>query len=247
MTDAPEDIIVDEEDEMDFETSTEEGFGYEVNEIIFQGAEAKVTKCTWLGKQCIIKERFSKGYRHPTLDTRLNKARTKQEIRGMHKARELGIIVPAVYFVDADKNQVIMEYIQGPTAKYWISNLKPEEYDAKMHEFGQILGENLGKLHRGGLIHGDLTTSNLILKNGVLERLAFIDFGLSSQGKVTPEEKGVDLYVLERAVISTHENSKALLAGLMEGYKKADGKQFVAVQKKLDEIRLRGRKRDMIG
>ncbi|UMM31189.1 hypothetical protein L5515_012770 [Caenorhabditis briggsae] len=235
------------EEEMDFETTTEEGFGYELNDILYQGAEAKVTKCVWLGREAVIKERFSKGYRHPTLDTRLNKARTKQEIRGMWKARQLGVLVPTVYFIDSEKNQLILEYIKGPTAKYWISQLSSDEYDEKMREFGAVLGANLAKLHLGGLVHGDLTTSNMILKNGDMSRLTFIDFGLSSQGKVTPEEKGVDLYVLERAVVSTHENSKALLEGLMEGYKKVNEKQFTAVEKKLEEIRLRGRKRDMIG
>ncbi|KAF1759586.1 hypothetical protein GCK72_016053 [Caenorhabditis remanei] len=260
------------DEEADFETPIESGFEYALNDVIYQGAEGKITKCLYLGREAVVKERFSKGYRHPTLDTRLNKARTKQEVRGMWKARELGIITPTVYFIDSEKNQLIMEYIRGPTAKWWISQLKPEEFDQKMDEFGRILGEILGKLHRGGLIHGDLTTSNMILKEGCMEKLALIDFGLSQQGKdpgssysktlgslrsrdpeiqdqatVTPEEKGVDLYVLERAVVSTHHNSHALLAGLMEGYKTADGKQFTAVEKKLNEIRLRGRKRDMIG
>ncbi|EFO93571.1 hypothetical protein CRE_02618 [Caenorhabditis remanei] len=235
------------DEEADFETPIESGFEYALNDVIYQGAEGKITKCLYLGREAVVKERFSKGYRHPTLDTRLNKARTKQEVRGMWKARELGIITPTVYFIDSEKNQLIMEYIRGPTAKWWISQLKPEEFDQKMDEFGRILGEILGKLHRGGLIHGDLTTSNMILKDGCMEKLALIDFGLSQQGKVTPEEKGVDLYVLERAVVSTHHNSHALLAGLMEGYKTADGKQFTAVEKKLNEIRLRGRKRDMIG
>ncbi|CDH93123.1 non-specific serine/threonine protein kinase [Caenorhabditis elegans] len=140
-----------------------------------------------------------------------------------------------------------MEFVPGSTAKNWISQLNPADFDAKTREFGQIFGEKLGKLHRGGLIHGDLTTSNIILRDDDLQKMTFIDFGLSSQGKVTPEEKGVDLYVLERAVISTHDKCAALIEGLMEGYKKADGKQFVAVEKKLNEIRLRGRKRDMIG
>lgn len=203
----------------------------------------------------------------------------------------MGIETPAIYFIDGEKNLVVMEWINGPTAKNWISQqaeqLDEEKYEVTMQEFGAVLGLNLGRLHRGGLIHGDLTTSNMILKNGDPGRLALIDFGLSSQGKVsrrwrishscfyaeeskvhtsfqvTAEEKGVDLYVLERAVVSTHGKSSGLLKGLMKGYKTADAKQvcisifnyfssisyfqFVAVEKKLNEIRLRGRKRDMIG
>uniref|UniRef100_A0A8R1DK52 non-specific serine/threonine protein kinase n=1 Tax=Caenorhabditis japonica TaxID=281687 RepID=A0A8R1DK52_CAEJA len=233
------------------EATVEPGFAYQLQEMIYQGAEAKVTKCQWLGKPCMIKERLSKGYRHPTLNSRLNKLRLKQEIRGMYKARELGIETPAVYFIDTDRELVVMEWIDGPTAKAWISTqsetLGEEEYDEKMRIFGRVLGLNIGRLHRGGLIHGDLTTSNIILKAGNAEKATFIDFGLSSQGKVTAEEKGVDLYVLGRAIVSTHKRSQALLRGLMEGYQEADGKQFEAVEKKLNEIKLRGRKRDMIG
>lgn len=72
----------------------------------------------------------------------------------------------------------------GSTAKNWISQLNPADFDAKTREFGQIFGEKLGKLHRGGLIHGDLTTSNIILRDDDLQKMTFIDFGLSSQGKV---------------------------------------------------------------
>ncbi|CAI2349900.1 unnamed protein product [Caenorhabditis sp. 36 PRJEB53466] len=208
-----------EEDETIDET-IEEGNQYEIQETVYQGAEAKVIKCLWLGKLCIIKERLSKGYRHPTLDSRLNKARTKQEIRGMYKARELGIETPAIYFIDSEKNLLVMECINGPTAKHWISQqsekLSSDEYDNVLEQFGFVLGLSLGKLHHGGLIHGDLTTSNIILKQGDPSRPALIDFGLSSQGKVTAEEKGVDLYVFEKAVVSTHEKSSALLTGLME-------------------------------
>ncbi|CAI5448700.1 unnamed protein product [Caenorhabditis angaria] len=220
-----------------------------------QGAEAKLTECVYLGRNAIVKERFQKSYRHPILDSRLNKARTKAELRGIMKAKDLGIQTPAIFFIDGEKNSIIMERIDGPTAKLWIET-KRSEFSAEadnnrfqeiIRGFGVLLGEQIGKLHLGGLVHGDLTTSNILLRNSDENLLVFIDFGLSGQGKVTPEEKGVDLYVLERAIASTHINSEQIMIGVLEGYSKASQKQSLAVGKKLDEIRLRGRKRDMIG
>ncbi|ETN70846.1 Kae1-associated kinase Bud32 [Necator americanus] len=91
-------------------------------------------------------------------------------------------------------------------------------------EFGNALGEAIAKMHLGNLVHGDLTTSNVL-----------------------PEDKGVDLYVLERAMISTHIDSEQVFESVLEGYRSFNNKQGDAVLKKLDEIRLRGRKRDMTG
>ncbi|PIO60985.1 Kae1-associated kinase Bud32 [Teladorsagia circumcincta] len=118
---------------------------------------------------------------------------------------------------------------------------------AETLELGKAIGEAVGRMHFSNLIHGDLTTSNVILKHGDFKRPYFIDFGLCALGKISPEDKGVDLYVLERAMISTHVNSEEMFKSVLEGYKSINQKQGIAVLKKLDEIRLRGRKRDMTG
>jgi hypothetical protein len=39
--------------------------------IIKQGAEARVFESTFMGKKVVVKERFSKKYRHPVLDSKL--------------------------------------------------------------------------------------------------------------------------------------------------------------------------------
>ena len=108
-------------------------------------------------------------------------------------------------------------------------------------------GETVAKLHSCGLIHGDITTSNILVRGDQDSiNLVMIDFGLSFQEGV-PEDKGVDLYVLERAFLSTHPNTEEIFSEIFEAYKKNSGKQAGEVVKKFEEIRLRGRKRTMLG
>lgn len=108
------------------------------------------------------------------------------------------------------------------------------------------VGQNIALLHNGDVIHGDLTSSNLLVQehNNSLECVV-IDFGLSSSSTLI-EDKGVDLYVLEKAFLSSHPNSEKLFERLLEGYCKV-AKEHKAVINKLAEIRLRGRKRSMVG
>ncbi|CAB3409621.1 unnamed protein product [Caenorhabditis bovis] len=239
---------LESDDEIDSELAS--GFEYSIDlGSMKQGAEAKITECIYLGRKAIMKERFSKSYRHPVMDTRLNKARTKSELKGIVRAKELAVSTPAIYFVNSEKNIIIMERIVGPTAKNWIESQREnkEQFNEILYSFGKNLGNAIGRLHNGGMVHGDLTTSNVIVRNSDPKDLVFIDFGLCSQGKVTPEEKAVDLYVLERAISSTHIDSEKFFEGVLEGYKEPSQKQAISVNKKLDEVRLRGRKRDMTG
>ena len=110
-----------------------------------------------------------------------------------------------------------------------------------------LTGCTVAKLHFHGLIHGDITTSNILVieKQDIVE-VIMIDFGLSFQEGVS-EDKGVDLYVLERAFLSTHPNTEDLFAEIMAAYKSKIGKQSGDIIKKFEEIRMRGRKRTMVG
>ncbi|CAJ0952281.1 unnamed protein product, partial [Mesorhabditis belari] len=214
-----------------------------------QGAEAKLYDCVYLGKPAILKERFSKKYRHEELDKRLNFARLRAEIRGINKAQQVGVKAPAIYFVDTNRHILIMERVEGPTAKDWIESQRQraEEEFKVQAKFGEVLGGEIAKIHLSGLIHGDLTTSNMIVKNGDPGNLHLIDFGLANSGKVIAEDKGVDLYVLERAIQATHINCEHIVDAILNGYKSVNAKQGEAVMARLIAIRLRGRKRDMVG
>jgi TP53 regulating kinase-like protein len=112
----------------------------------------------------------------------------------------------------------------------------------------QEIGKVLGKLHANNIIHGDLTSSNILLvKDGKdTPTVVLIDFGLSHT-ESSVEDKGVDLYVLERALISTHANVDQLFPTMLSAYVKENKKESREVLKKLDEVRARGRKRTMVG
>lgn len=122
---------------------------------------------------------------------------------------------------------------------------KEKELEWLVERVGQILA----KMHDEDVIHGDLTTSNMLLRSpgpkGAKPDLILIDFGLSYISAL-PEDKGVDLYVLEKAFLSTHPNTEPLFEKLLESYAAAS-KKSPAVIKKLDEVRLRGRKRSLVG
>ncbi|XP_023853011.1 EKC/KEOPS complex subunit TP53RK [Salvelinus sp. IW2-2015] len=219
-------------------------------ELIKQGAEARVYRGSFLGKPTIVKERFPKLYRHPLLDEKLTHRRTVQEVRSILRCRKAGISAPVVYFVDYTSHCIFLEDIVGSitvrdhiaSTQLSSSQKSPEE---RLDQLAKKMGQILAKMHDEDVVHGDLTTSNMLLKAGGETELVLIDFGLSYISAL-PEDKGVDMYVLEKAFLSTHPNTEALFEKLLKAYA-ASSKKSHAVIKKLDEVRLRGRKRSMVG
>ncbi|MBI5347177.1 MAG: Kae1-associated serine/threonine protein kinase, partial [Candidatus Aenigmarchaeota archaeon] len=155
--------------------------------IIAQGAEAVLRK----EDGYIIKERVMKGYRIPQLDSRLRRERTKHEEALMREARRLGVAVPAI--AEADDYALKMDFIDGLRLKDILS-------EKNMEELGKKIGENISRLHTFGIIHGDLTTSNMLLYGS---DVYFIDFGLGFHSRKI-EDKAVDLHLLRQALNSTH-------------------------------------------
>ncbi|XP_035518660.1 EKC/KEOPS complex subunit TP53RK [Morone saxatilis] len=219
-------------------------------ELLKQGAEARVYRAQFLGKPTIVKERFPKRYRHPALDEKLTHRRTVQEVRSILRCRRAGIPAPVVYFVEYGSHCIFLEEIMGSsTMRDHIASTQQQSDSCKeLEELAGKVGQILAKMHDEDVIHGDLTTSNMLLRCGVEggePDLVLIDFGLSYISAL-PEDKGVDLYVLEKAFLSTHPNTEALFEKLLKSYA-ASSKKSSAVIKKLDEVRLRGRKRSMVG
>ncbi|XP_074000275.1 TP53 regulating kinase isoform X2 [Rhodnius prolixus] len=215
-------------------------------ELIKQGAEAKLYKGMYLGKNVIIKERFKKKYRHPILDENIGKERLKAEARGIMRCKVAGILTPTVYLIDPVKRCIVMEFLSGITVKDFVNNSLASSNEQSKNSLSQLtgkIGENLAKMHRENIIHGDLTTSNMIV-NG--KDIYFIDFGLSFVGNST-EDKGVDLYVLERAILSTHPTASEIFQSIVDSYKKIYPKEAVDILIKYEEVKARGRKRTMVG
>ncbi|XP_042550529.1 EKC/KEOPS complex subunit TP53RK [Dipodomys spectabilis] len=217
-------------------------------ELVKQGAEARVFRGRFQGRAAVVKHRFPKGYRHPALEARLGRRRTVQEARALLRCRRAGISAPIVFFVDYASNCLYMEEIEGSVTvrDYIQSTIETEKAPQSLFALARKIGQVLARMHDEDLIHGDLTTSNMLLKPP-LEKLdlVLIDFGLSFVSGL-PEDKGVDLYVLEKAFLSTHPNTEPVFQAFLKSYS-TSSKKSRPVLKKLDEVRLRGRKRSMVG
>ncbi len=184
-----------------------------------QGAEALVEMLP----DKVIKTRVPKAYRVRELDERLRKERTRAEAKILSEARRLGIPTPIVY--DVREASLEMELIRGEPLKNVIST-----------ELSYVAGVLIGKLHQGGIIHGDLTTSNMIVSGN---RIYMIDFGLSFWD-ATLEARGVDVHVYYQTLVSSHENHEALMEAFADGYKSAfPGADEVL--RRVREIEYRGR------
>ncbi|KAM4084403.1 hypothetical protein ACB094_08G129600, partial [Castanea mollissima] len=142
-------------------------------------AEARVFESNFVGRRSVIKERFSKKYRHPTLDSKITLNRLNVEARCMTKARRLGVSTPVLYSVDPVLHTLTFEYVEGPSVKDILLEFGSHGIiEERLDDIALQIGDAIGKLHDGGLIHGDLTTSNMLLKSGT-NQLVLIDLGLS--------------------------------------------------------------------
>ncbi|KAI9080367.1 hypothetical protein K1719_037761 [Acacia pycnantha] len=213
--------------------------------LLKQGAEARVFESDFVGRRSVVKERFSKKYRHPILDSKLTLKRLNAEARCMTKARRLGVCTPVLYAVDPVSHTLTFEFVEGPSVKdvfleFGLHSVNEKQLD----DIASQIGDAIGKIHDGGLIHGDLTTSNMLLRNGT-NQLVLIDFGLSFTSTL-PEDKAVDLYVLERALLSMHSSCGNVMDRILAAYRKSS-KQWSSTLNKLAQVRQRGRKRTMVG
>lgn len=241
-------------------------------QIIRQGAEAIVCETLLLsGQPCIAKFRPHKAYRHAVLDAKLTRRRCILEARLLQRARLYGVDVPTLLAVDDTRGLIMMEKINGASVRDIlgsrdIARLPKPDLDCLMGLM-QRIGAAVAHLHGADIVHGDLTTSNIMTREpasttqstesntGSADPLptaaggsvVIIDFGLGQVSSMD-EDKAVDLYVLERAFSSTHPNSSALNAEVLAAYTKAyPNGGAEAVMKRLEDVRARGRKRTMAG
>ncbi len=191
--------------------------------LIKQGAEAKL----FIDGDKLIKERISKGYRIKEIDDRIRRLRTRSEGKLLQRAEN----TPKVFLVDEDKYKIEMEFIDGVLVKSILEGLGAGERKMLCVE----LGKDIAGLHDQNIIHGDLTTSNMLLK----DRLYFIDFGLGFTSERI-EDKAVDLKLLKQALDGKHYLiAEECFGFVLEGYKisQEHGKVF----KQLEKVEIRGR------
>ncbi|MDI6826002.1 MAG: KEOPS complex kinase/ATPase Bud32 [Candidatus Aenigmarchaeota archaeon] len=203
-------------------------------QIICRGAESIIHLGRYQGKEVIIKERIKKNYRISKIDEKIRKNRTKKEAKLLTEARRVGVPTPKILLVDNVGYKIIMEnLIDGKRIKEFLNSSDRKTIQKTCFE----IGRSIGKLHSIGIIHGDLTTSNMILRK---EKIYFIDFGLGYFSKKI-EDQGTDLRLLHEALKSTHFKILDICwKKIMEGYKKeySNADQII---KKIEEIKKRAR------
>ena len=200
---------------------------------IAQGAEAVL----YQDDKKIIKHRASKAYRHPELDAKLRKERTRKEAKILETLQKLNFPSPKLIKADDKSGKLELEFIDGTTVRTALSTLTKPQQNKLMKDIGKCIAV----LHNNNIIHGDLTTSNMMLNlKNKTHQLHFIDFGLSYISLRT-EDKAVDLHVLERAFESTHCDYYPELFNLIITEYKKQYKDADAVLARLKKVNERGR------
>ena len=200
--------------------------------LIKRGAEAELRRTEFLGRPSVEKARIPKAYRLSELDDRLRRSRIRTEARLMVEARAAGVAVPLLYDLDLAAGTIVMEFIEGPTAKEVLDAGPPRAVQAALE-----IGRTIGRLHRAGIVHGDLTTSNMILRDGAV---VMIDFSLGGKDPGR-EARGVDLHLLREGLNSAHARAAAYYREVLKGYREIlqdEAEDSIATAK---EIESRGR------
>lgn len=233
--------------------------------LLQQGAEGKLYVTQYFGQRCLVKERFVKAYRHPDLDRMLAHTRMRAESKAIARCHAADILVPKIFHMDLDTRRIYMQYFEHScTVRNYIQNVLPppaercdKAADNRLDTLGARIGRTLAKMHQQHIIHGDLTTSNMLLtpadpKEKVVGAdtafdVVMIDFGLAHYHNGV-EDKAVDLYVLERALLSTHSAVMPnIFLAVLKAYEEFGPDAYKEVYLKLEGVRARGRKRTMIG
>jgi len=200
--------------------------------VLYRGAESIIYLDEFEEQRVLVKKRIKKNYRIEEIGKKLRKMRTRKEVRLLTEARKCGVPTPQILNVDEANHKIIMENIVGKRIKELLFSADKKDIEKVCFEIGKLVG----KLHSSGIVHGDLTTSNMILK----DKIYFIDFGLGDFSKRI-EDQGVDLNLLYEALKSTHfKILKLCWKNILKGYKE-EYKEAEKVLKKMEEIEKRAR------
>jgi TP53 regulating kinase-like protein len=204
--------------------------------LIKKGAEASLYLAEWHGRKVVMKKRLPKKYRPSKLDEQIRTYRTIHEPQLLHEAKKAGVPTPTIFLIDAKDGTITMEFIEGRQVKQLLGKAPKNERRSVCLKIGELIG----RLHEYGIIHGDLTTSNMILD--AEGKIFFVDFGLGEKTKEL-EAKGVDLHLVKRALQSTHFRfTEECFDAVIMGYSKVLGvKNTKNILDKVKEIERRGR------
>ena len=205
--------------------------------LLYRGAEADVFRGDWCGVSAVYKMRKPLLYRLPELDKLIRSQRTVHEAQLLHESKFAGVSAPYVFYLSPQDALLVMEFIEGQRLKNVLleAGLANERLDA----LGERFGRTVAKLHAAGIMHGDLTTSNVIVDG---DSLSLIDFGLAVHS-LKLEDHAVDLRLIKETLTGAHNSvSKRFMLSMMSGYSAVLGRaKAEAAAKKLAEIERRGR------
>ncbi len=204
-------------------------------ELFHRGAEADLYTSHISSWKVVVKRRIPKAYRDTVLDSSIRRERTITESSLIHESRLAGVKCPSLFAVDVENTSIVMTYIDGSLARDSIDGMNRKE---RIDIFTK-LGEQIGRMHYGGIVHGDLTTSNLIISQ---DAPYLVDFGMARRSAQV-EDRAVDLHLMQRSIVTSHRSDPTLCtSSFFKGYRKTIGNHMgVKVIAKAAEIARRGR------
>lgn len=204
--------------------------------LFHRGAEADLFLEDSGPWKAVVKRRVRKAYRNRGLDDRIRRERTVREAAALNEAKKSGTSTPSVLDADPIACSITMTFVEGSLARNRLDELSYSGVQEVLHG----IGRQIGMIHQIGLVHGDLTTSNIILPT---RRSPFIlDFGMSSF-TTEAEDRGVDLHLLQRSISTSHVlSAKSSMKAVFTGYRQVLGSKEAEMSiRKLSEIAKRGR------
>ncbi len=222
-----------------------------IERMIHQGAEAVIYQGKFLGENVVLKIRYPKKYRHPTLDFNLRFQRTKLEARILQRAHECLVNVPTVKAILTKHAGLTLKYVRGTHLTNLLSqpqhftNENEQIWTSIHHKLLQEVGRQVGRLHVAGIAHGDLTPHNMIV-NYKERQVYLIDFGLASITN-DPEKFATDLFTFLKTMQAVSRwNVTPLFESFLTTYKKEfslNSKDFNPVMTQFNDLKKRGRYR----
>ena len=202
---------------------------------LHRGAEADLFISQMPPWKVVVKRRVRKAYRNEQLDEGIRKERTVKETSIIHESKVAGARTPSILGLDMEHSSIIMTFIDGSLARNVVDTMSATVLNSLLEE----LGRQVGHLHSAGIVHGDLTTSNIILSRDTKPFL--IDFGMAGRSTES-EDFGTDLHLLQRSLTATHALDPASsLKRVAKGYREIVGKRAEQNLRKAAEIARRGR------
>jgi len=203
---------------------------------LHRGAEADLFLSELPPWRAVVKRRVRKAYRHEELDAKIRKERTVKEASAIRDAKIAGARAPSILGLDLERFSIIMTFVEGLVARDAIDMMSDSQRLSLLEE----LGRQVGFLHSAGIVHGDLTTSNIIVPSD--GNPFIIDFGMAARSS-EPEDRGTDLHLLQRSLIATHAlDAASSFKRVAKGYRESAGEKTAESSlRKAAEIARRGR------